>query len=60
MKNPDSTQKCPVWYRNTWFDKNMPGSTQKCPTQHAWVAIAIVKHPPSSDFFPILLKYIVF
>ena len=26
----------------------MPGSTQKCPTQHASVAIAIIKHPPFS------------
>ena len=28
----------------------MPGSTEKCPTQHASVAIAIIKHlPPSSE-----------
>ena len=39
----------------------MPGSTQKCPAQHASVAIAIIKHPPSSDkYFLILFKYFVF
>ena len=27
----------------------MPSSTQKCPTQHASVAIAITKHPLSSE-----------
>ena len=27
----------------------MPGSTEKCPAQHESVAIAIIKHPPTSS-----------
>ena len=39
----------------------MPGSTQKYPTQHASVAIAIIKDPPllSEIIFPIKIKYFV-
>ena len=44
--------KIPVLRKNTWFNRKMPDSREKCPTQHASIAIAIIKHlPPSSENF---------
>ena len=47
--NTRSTQKCRVQNRITWFDTKMSSLTKKNSTQHASVAVAIIKHPPPSS-----------
>ena len=38
--------KSPVCHKNAWFDTKLTGSTQNCSTQHASLAISIIKHRP--------------